>query len=310
MGRNFARLCLPAAELSGCWPAMSKTKFGQARWCRYCPLGNAWAACRSSRSTARRSHRFPPSMHLWTIWLKRFGAIMITYLCGAAPHRRLSPCGYEACWPELSFAMACRSSPYRIARDDVAIERCAQLRRAALGLEVDVVQPKTLLEAVDPFEIIHQAPQEIAAHRHPFGSRALQLRQIIAQVHDAVEIVDVAVGGDFVVGGGAVLADIDRLDFPDFCGQPRYPVGRLGADPEPIDIHMRERGGKRQHLETRRAVDCHHVVLRRIDVQADEIVRRSDDLQLVGGKFRGVLAGICEKAVGVFALQDHAKEAR
>ena len=73
---------------------------------------------------------------------------------------------------------------------------------------------------------------------------------------------------------------------------------------------MRKRGGKRQHGEARRVVRGDHVKLRRVDVEADEIDRRGDDLQFVGGKFRRVLAGIGEKAVGVFAFQDHAEEAR
>ena len=37
---------------------------------------------------------------------------------------------------------------------------------------------------------------------------------------------------------------------------------------------------------------------------------RADDLQFLGGEFRRVLAGIVEEAVGVFALQHDAEQAR
>src|SRR5205807_3173079 len=109
--------------------------------------------------------------------------------------------------------------------DLVAIECGAELGRPAQRIEVHAVEPEALVEAVDPFEIIHQTPQEIAAHRYALGGGALQLRQIVAQVHDAVEIVDVAVGGDLVVGGRAVLADVDRINVPDFRREPRHPIG-------------------------------------------------------------------------------------
>src|SRR5690348_4308978 len=93
------------------------------------------------------------------------------------------------------------SRPHGVPRDHVAIERCAQLRDALLRLEIHVIEPEALLEAEDPLEIVHQAPEEIAAHRSALGDGALQLHQVIAQVHDAVEVIDLAVGGDLVVGG-------------------------------------------------------------------------------------------------------------
>ena len=68
--------------------------------------------------------------------------------------------------------------------------------------------------------------------------------------------------------------------------------------------------GNGSTLPARRLVGRGDVELRRVDVEADEIVRRGDDLQFVGGEFRRVLAGILQKAIGVFALQDDAEEAR
>ncbi len=99
---------------------------------------------------------------------------------------------------------------------------------------------------------------------------------------------------------GAVLADVDRLDVPDLCRQPRRPVDRLRTDPQPFRVHVRKRGGERQHAPARRLVGCGDVELRRVDVEADEIVRRADDLQFVGGEFRRVLAGDIARKPSVY----------
>jgi hypothetical protein len=69
-----------------------------------------------------------------------------------------------------------------------------------LGAIVDVEEPETGSEAVGPLEIIHQASMEIAAHRHALRRRALQLRQVATQEHDAVGVVDQAVGGRHIRG--------------------------------------------------------------------------------------------------------------
>src|SRR5262245_51038667 len=66
-----------------------------------------------------------------------------------------------------------RSHPRRVLRDHVAVEACAEFWRADLRVEVHVIEAKTLVEPVDPFEIVHQAPEEIAAHRDTFIRRAL-----------------------------------------------------------------------------------------------------------------------------------------
>src|SRR6202000_2032408 len=107
----------------------------------------------------------------------------------------------------------------------VAVERYAQLRRSLQGIEVDAVEAETLLEAEDPLEIVHQAPEKITAYRHALGDPALQLHEVVAQIHDAVEIVDLAVGRDLVLRRCAVLADIDGVDVPDLGCDPRHPIG-------------------------------------------------------------------------------------
>src|SRR6185437_14571015 len=51
------------------------------------------------------------------------------------------------------------------------------------------------------------------------------------------------------------------------------------------------------------------VELRGVDVETDEVDLRADDLQLIGGEFRRVLAGVVEIAVRVSPFQDHAEDA-
>src|SRR6478735_11215317 len=130
-----------------------------------------------------------------------------------------------------SCIMHSRSDADRVARDDIAIKGHAEFGGPALGLEVDVIEPEALVETVYPFEIVHQAPKKIATDRHAFGGGALQLPQIVAQIHDAVEVVDLAVGGHLGIRRRAVLADIDGIDVPDLGGNSRHPIDRLRADP-------------------------------------------------------------------------------
>src|SRR3954470_4884425 len=107
-----------------------------------------------------------------------------------------------------------QSRPRRVLRDHVAIEAGTEFWRTHLRVEIDVVEPKALVEPEHPFKIVHQAPEEVAAHRYAFGGGALELSEVVAQIHDAVGVVDLAVGRHNVVAGGAVLADIDRVRLP------------------------------------------------------------------------------------------------
>ena len=84
--------------------------------------------------------------------------------------------------------------PRRVLRDHVAKEACAELWRADLCVEIDVIKTEALVQTVDPLEIVHQAPEEVAAHRNALLRRALELRQIVAQIHDAVGVVDLPSG--------------------------------------------------------------------------------------------------------------------
>ena len=141
-----------------------------------------------------------------------------------------------------------------VSRGDLPIERCTQLRRALLGGIIDVEEPETGAEAVGPLEIVHQAPMEIAAHRHALGRRALQLRQVAAQEHDAVGVVDETVRGRHVGRRAAVLGDVDVAHVPDLGHVARPPVERLGADLEPGRIHRRILGRERHGDEAGRGI--------------------------------------------------------
>src|SRR5262245_45970958 len=103
--------------------------------------------------------------------------------------------------------------------DDVA-SRCfteplrAQLGRPALRLEIDGDEPEAVAESVVPLEVVQEAPVEVALDGHALVRGALELGQIAAHVHDAVRVVDPAVGGRLVLGRAAVLRDEDLLRFP------------------------------------------------------------------------------------------------
>src|SRR5476649_2041055 len=105
-----------------------------------------------------------------------------------------------------------RGSRQRVAGDHFLVERGAELGRALLRRVVDMDQAEARGVAVGPFEIVQQAPQEIAAHGNPLRRRALELRQVVAQVHYAIDVVDEAVGRRLVGSGGAVLGDVEVLD--------------------------------------------------------------------------------------------------
>src|SRR5690606_23300460 len=66
----------------------------------------------------------------------------------------------------------------------------AELGRALLGLEIDVDQPEAVAEARGPFEVVHRAPVEIPLDGDAFGGGTLELRQVRAEEHDAVGVVD------------------------------------------------------------------------------------------------------------------------
>ncbi|MCK7532423.1 MAG: hypothetical protein MZV63_16020 [Marinilabiliales bacterium] len=128
----------------------------------------------------------------------------------------------------------------RVPPDDFAVEVGAELRRPLLRGEVHVMQAETVRVAVGPLEVVHQAPQEVALHGHAIRRRALELRQIVPEVHHPVRVVHAAVGRRDVRRGAAVLGDVDLLLLPDVGRVPRPPVIGFGRHEQPRRRHVRK----------------------------------------------------------------------
>src|SRR6266516_3375105 len=107
-----------------------------------------------------------------------------------------------------------------------ATSRYKRLASACVAAGGILEEAETSAEAVGPLEIVHQAPMEIAAHRHTLGRRALQLCQIAAQEHDAIGVVDEAFGGWHVGRRAAVLSDVDVACVPSYAAPSRAPRDR------------------------------------------------------------------------------------
>lgn len=104
---------------------------------------------------------------------------------------------------------------HRVTPRGLAKPSGAHFWRPLLCVEVHVHQPEPVTEAGRPFEVVHRAPVEIAFDRYTLGCRALQLGQVGADEHDAVGVVDVAVIGELIFAGAAVLGDENLLRLPE-----------------------------------------------------------------------------------------------
>ena len=129
---------------------------------------------------------------------------------------------------------------------------------------------KAVLVAVGPLVVVHEAPAEVAADGDAFGDGAVELGEVVAEVHDTVSVVDVAVGGEDVGRRGAVLGDVDLLDVPELGGRAwgssREPRGRPGARSSSC-AGRRRVAGRREIGRLSVGAD----VERGVDVEADEI---------------------------------------
>src|SRR3954467_6968238 len=88
--------------------------------------------------------------------------------------------------------------------DEVGVPVEGALRRADLGLVVDVDQPEALGVALRPLEVVHQRPAVVATDVDPLGDRRGDGAQMPVEVVDAGLVVDDAV----LVGPGGVGAAV------------------------------------------------------------------------------------------------------
>src|SRR5207253_7324455 len=130
----------------------------------------------------------------------------------------------------IVFPLALARSDDGVARNHFAVEVRAQFRRAFLRLVVNVVKAEAVRVAVRPLEVVHETPEEVAAHGHALGRRAPQVREVVAQVHHSVRVVDAPVLRRYVGRGATVLRDVNLLRAPELRDVARPPVERLRAD--------------------------------------------------------------------------------
>src|SRR5262245_58236576 len=90
----------------------------------------------------------------------------------------------------------------------------AELRCPLLRREVDIDEPEAVAVAVEPFEVVLRAPEEIPVDRYALRRRALELTQVGAQKHHPVRVVHVTVLRHDVRGRAAVFSDEDGVRAP------------------------------------------------------------------------------------------------
>ena len=73
-----------------------------------------------------------------------------------------------------------------VAGDDFFVEVGGHLGSALLSLEVDVVDAEAVGIAVGPFVVVHEAPAEVALDGNALADSAVELSEVVAEVHDAV----------------------------------------------------------------------------------------------------------------------------
>src|SRR5262245_30268241 len=117
----------------------------------------------------------------------------------------------------------------------------AELRRSLLRLEVHVDQSEAVAVAINPFKVVLYAPEEVPAHWDALGSRTVELREIRAQEHNAIRVVHLAITGDRVRRGAAVLSDEDRPRAPQRLHVVGCPVETRRVEHVPFGLHLRMR---------------------------------------------------------------------
>src|SRR5208282_4576272 len=98
---------------------------------------------------------------------------------------------------------------------------------------------EALTVPITPFEIIEQAPEEISLDGVAFRHGAMDVGDMISEVHHSICIFDFAGGVGHVVRSAAVFSDEDRLWAPEVVYVADAPVSALRDDVDPGCNHVR-----------------------------------------------------------------------
>src|SRR5215831_8534720 len=185
----------------------------------------------------------------------------------------------------------------------------AQLRDSLQRVEVDVDQPEPVAETVNPLEIVLRTPEKVPVHRHAFRSRSLELAKAGAQEHHPVGVIHLSVLGDDVRCSAAILGNENRPRAPDLLHMAWRPVHDLRVKDVPRRLHLWMRGIERDVPVAGRLVGRLYVPTGLVDVDADEVERRGDRLQLLLGELGSPAAGLGQIRLGVPPLEHDGREA-
>jgi hypothetical protein len=94
-------------------------------------------------------------------------------------------------------------------------------------------------------ETVFDDPDVTVDSRELFGGGAVQVRKVIAQIHDAIGVFDASTGGQHVVRRTTVLGDIESLGLPDLGHVAYRPVDHFRTDIQPGRSHVRIRSRTR-----------------------------------------------------------------
>src|SRR5262249_13590647 len=151
-------------------------------------------------------------------------------------------------------------------------------------------------------------PVEVPVDGYALRRRPLELLQTGAEEHHAVRVVHLAVVGDDICCGAAVLGDEDRLGSPKRLHLPRCPVHDLGGEDVPGGLHLRMRSVERDRAVPGRIVGGLNVYVWPVDVDPDEVEWGGDRFQLVVGERRGVSASLFQVCVCVATFEHDGQE--
>src|ERR1019366_6612963 len=210
-----------------------------------------------------------------------------------------------------------RGDRHAVRASHVGVPEGTALRDPALGAEIHEDDPEPLGVPLGPLEVVQERPDEVAAQVHPGTDGAPGGVQVAVQVADPLEVVDNALRGDVVMGGGAVLGDVQRQ------------AGRLGAQPDQqlvqslgidqpahggqwhavrVDVHAVTPVGHRLLTAAQAVAIAQPDHVRRVVVHAEKVDRLLDLAEITAADDLVARAEIAAQGGWVAALQERLKE--